>query len=94
MNFQHIINLTEGLKNKYFPIFTRMDGNCLYYSISKLLFGCENGSYILRLSALFILIEFEKYFIHLLSKTYDSMNFNEKFNELVLKTSSDYEWGC
>ena len=55
---QHDIELASEFK----PIDTEADGNCFYYSVSKILFGTDKQYKLLKLGAVFILLQYSEIF--------------------------------
>ncbi len=93
-DFVPMIDNILGLKDKFLPINTTKDGNCLYYSISRILYGNELKNYSIRLALLFIIIEYKSFFLNLLGKTYSLEGKEKAYEDLIYKVSNFYEWGC
>ena len=87
-DFSLCIQNTELFGN-FIAISTDADGNCLYKAISLLIYGNQDCYIQIKLSVLFILIEYEEYFRNILKVTSPEYSF-EKLIEDVSQTNS---WG-
>jgi hypothetical protein len=100
-DFNSIITKTEELNEKYYPVYTTKDGDCLYNAISRILFSHEQYNYLIRLGTLFIIFEYGEYFLNLIKRTFGSVNIkgdvvdeNIKYKEIIYKVSTFHEWAC
>jgi len=83
-NFKKILQLNENL----FAVNSTGDGSCLYHSISLILFGSENFSFLIKLCSIFMLFENEDYF--------RKVSFNATgltFENLILSSCKKYQYG-
>jgi hypothetical protein len=55
-------NYILGIEDHFYPVYCSGDGNCLYNSISKILFGNETKNILIKLCSIFILFEYEEFF--------------------------------
>lgn len=85
--FQSIISATQGL-HQFFPSFTSKDGNCFYHALSRLLFGSEAFSPMIRFALAITLIQNEQLFSFILSY-YGS---NIIFDTLLMSVCTDGRW--
>jgi hypothetical protein len=83
--FKKILNLNEDL----YPVYNSSNGNCLYNSISILLFGNEDFFFIIKICSIFILFEYEFFFKHVIHAFDREVTF-EKF---ILNTCRKNEFG-
>lgn len=86
-NFLDVISSNElnGILN---PVIVNPDGNCLYNSISKLFFGNQQYSTLIRITVCLIFLLYENEFKSILEEYY----FFDLKN-LVQRTIRDKEWG-
>ena len=56
------LKMSLQLNENLFAINSTADGSCLYHTISLIIFGNENLSFLIKLCSLYMLIENEKYF--------------------------------
>jgi hypothetical protein len=86
-SFQNVIEATQGLHD-FFPSYTSKDGNCFYHAISRLLFGDETFSPMIRFALAVTLIQNEQLFSFLLPY-YGS---NIIFDTLLMSVCTNGQW--
>ena len=72
-------NFILGIEDHFFPVYCTGDGNCLYNSISKILFGNESKNILIKLCSIFILFEYEEFFQNF-SK---NQNYDNTLNQFI-----------
>lgn len=77
------------LEDHMFPIHNKPDGNCLYNSLSLILFGNEEFYFIVKLCTIFVLIKNSSFFKELMRL----FCYEYKFETFVQKTSRPREFG-
>ena len=77
------------LPDELFPIFNTGNGNCLYNSISLILFGEEKYFFIIKLCSIFVLIDREIVFNNLLKL----LKYGYSLSTFIKKTSRENEFG-
>ena len=86
-NFEMLTEQHE-ITDKLFPIKTKGDGNCFFYSISKVLFGSDIQYKNIRLGVIFVLLEYEKYFKRVIKVSFGS----DEFSKIVQSVAKDKNW--
>ncbi|CAF1132865.1 unnamed protein product, partial [Brachionus calyciflorus] len=77
------------LDSQFYPIISKPDGNCLYNSLSLLLFKNEEHAFLIKACSIFTLLKFQEFFRHLIREycyTFD-------FSDFVKNSSRRNEWG-
>ena len=77
------------LSDDYYPIDSTGNGNCLYNSISILLFGNEELYYLIKICSIFIILENETFFNHLIY----CFKFELEYEKFIKKTCKKKEYG-
>ena len=76
-----------------FPVYSSADGNCLYNSISTIVFGDQNYYKLIKVISIYIVLKYEDFFKEIMDDDSKFSLSGYKFNEFVLKTCRDKEWG-
>lgn len=84
-NFKQRLNLNDD----FFPVESSADGNCLYNSISLILFEHENYFFIVKACSLYIIFEYKQYFNYLLN----SFGYEISVEEFIQNSFRKNEWG-
>lgn len=86
-NFLDLLKF-NNMEIDFYPIKTRGDGNCFYYSLSYILFSSFENFLLLKICIIFIFLEYEKFF----RNYFTEINSEVSYEEALLKMVSRNSW--
>lgn len=83
-NYKKSLSLEKNL----FPIISKGDGNCLYNSISQIIYFTETNFFLIKACALFTILTNEQLFSQIIKEKFYEYSFNEFFCQMCRRS----EW--